>query len=107
MAIQNYFVLTSAQRTAAMTHNTDDVAVDPRAIDGASPGVGLNLNDNATGYAPGASVALTGNYVTPSAVLNDPQYQQYAPDLVAYLADKPWCALEDQTIFAPPPHHGG
>jgi hypothetical protein len=102
MSVQNYFVLTSAQRTAAMTHNTDDVAVDPRAIDAAAPGQGLNLNDNAAGLAVGAAVALTNHYVTPSAILNDPQYARYAPGLVAYLADKPWCALEDQTIFAPP-----
>lgn len=102
MAVQNYYVLTAAQRTAAMAFNNENVAVDPRAVDGAAPGVGLNLNDHATGYAPGAAVTLTGNYLAPSAILNDPQYRTYAPDMVAYLADKPWCALEDATVFAPP-----
>lgn len=102
MAIQNFFVLTGAQRSDAMVFNNDDVAIDPRAIDNASPGVGLNLNDKATNYEPADPVTLTGCYVAPKRIVDDPDYAQFAPGMIAYLLDKPFCMLEPETIFAPP-----
>lgn len=107
MGVFNHLVLTGAQRTAAMALNNGDIDVDPRAVDGASPGQGLNLNDQASGYAVGAAVTLAGNYVCPSAILSDPQALRYNPDLVAYLQDKPFAALDTDQIFAPPIGPGG
>lgn len=101
--IQNMFVLTAAQRTAAMAFNNMEVVIDPRAVDNTSPGVGLNLNDNATDYAPGDPVELTGTFVAPKRIVDDPEYLLYAPGMVTYLLDLPWCSLEPETIFAPPP----
>lgn len=103
MAVENSFVLTAAQRTAAMALNGPTAEIDPRAVDTVSPGVGINLNDVATGVAAGAPVALTGMYVAPKRILDDQAYIQGAPDLVAYLADKPYALLEAESIFAPPP----
>lgn len=102
MTMLNQFVLTAAQRTAAMVFNGDDVAIDPRAVDNASPGVGLNLNDNATSYAPGDPVTLTGMYVAPKAIVDDAQYKLYAPGMIIMLLTLPWASLETETIFAPP-----
>ena len=99
--MQNFFVLTSAQRTAAMAFNGEDVAINPRAVDNASPGVGLNLNDNASSYAPGDPVTLTGTYVAPKLIVDDPEYKTYASGMVAMLLTLPWCSLETETIFAP------
>lgn len=99
--MQNMFVLTAAQRTAAMAFNGADVAIDPRAVDNASPGVGINLNDNAADYDPAAPVTLTGTYVAPKQIVDDPAYAQYAPGMITYLLTLPWCSLESETIFAP------
>ncbi len=101
MSVQNFFVLTSAQRTAVMAWNGNGVEIDPRAIDNGSPGVGLNLNDNAADYEPADPVTLTGCYVAPKRVVDDPVYGSSAPQMVAYLLDKPFCMLETETIFAP------
>lgn len=102
MAVQNFFVLTSAQRTTAMGYNGEDVAIMPRAIDNSSPGVGLNLNDNAADYEPADPVTLTGCYVAPKAIVDDPEYHTYAPGMIVFLLTLPWCSLELETIFAPP-----
>lgn len=107
MSVLNMFILTAAQRTAAMAFNNDDVAIDPRAVDNASPGVGLNLNPAATGIAAGAAVALVGKFVAPKRIVDDQQYVIYAPDLIAYLLDKPWATLDSDTIFAPAAGPGG
>lgn len=104
MSIQNYFILTSAQRAAAMAFNNEDVAIDPRAVDNASPGVGLNLNPNATGVAAGAAVALTGKFVAPKRIVDDGEYQTYAPGLTTLLLTLPFAALESETVFAPASH---
>ena len=61
-----------------------------------------NLQD-ADGIAPGATVALTGKYVAPKRIVDDPEYITYAPGMVDFLLDLPWCTLEVETIFAPPP----
>lgn len=101
MSIQNYFIITPAQRGVVVGFNTQDVAVEPRAIDNGSPGVGLNLNPAANGVPAGAAVTLTGNYVAPKRIVDDPEYQTYAPGMIAFLLTLPFAALEDATIFAP------
>lgn len=101
MAVQSFFVLTSAQRTTAMSWNGQDVAIEPRAVDNNSPGVGINLNDNAVDYALTDPVPLSGCYVVPKAIVGDPEYLTYAPEMVAFLLTLPWCMLETETIFAP------
>lgn len=100
--IQNYFILTAAQRTASMALNSPDAAIDPRAVDGTTPGVSLNLNNNAAGYEAGAPVTLTGTFLAPKRIIDDPDYVFYVPDMVAYLQDKPFGLCEDETVFAPP-----
>lgn len=100
--IQNYFVITSAQRTALMAFNNDDVAIDPRAIDNDSPGTGINLSDRVSGTEPAAVVTLTGRYIAPKRIVDDPEYVKFAPDMIAYLLENcPFCTLEDETILAP------
>jgi hypothetical protein len=99
----NHLILTSAQRTAAMKLNNDDIGVNPRAVDGTSPGTGSNLNAQATRYALADPVTLSGMFVCPSAILTDPQALEYNPDLVAYLRDKPFAALGTDQVFAPSP----
>jgi hypothetical protein len=100
--MENDFILTAAQRTTSMTLDADGLAeVDPRAIDNASPGVGINLNDAATGIAAGATVTLTGKYVLPKRIVDDPVYQANCPDLITFLLTLPWCTLEAETVFAP------
>lgn len=101
MAIQNFFVLTSAQRVTSMGFNGEDVAINPRAVDNGSPGVGINLNDNADDYDPADPVTLTGTYVAAKRIVDDPDYLTYAPGMVAFLLTLPWCTLETETIFAP------
>ncbi len=103
MAVQNFFVLTPTQRAAAMAFNGEDVAINPRAIDNGSPGVGINLNDNAADYDAADPVTLTGCYVAPKHIVDDPEYLLYAAGMVALLLTLPWCTLETETIFAPPP----
>lgn len=102
MAVLTQFILTSAQSDAVQAFNNYDegIVIEPFPVTAASPGSGLNLNENATGYGAGDPVALTGKYVAPSAILNDPQYQLYAPGMVAYLADKPFALLDDAQIYA-------
>lgn len=105
MAIVNYFALTDAQRLIAMQGGTGwgegEVAIDPVPVSNLSPGVGINLNDNASSYAAGEVVALAGLFVAPKRIVDDPAYLTYAPSMVAYLLTLPWCTLEEETIFAP------
>ncbi|RWL19734.1 MAG: hypothetical protein EOR57_14165 [Mesorhizobium sp.] len=101
MAVLNLFVLTAAERETAMNWNGPDAAVNPRAVDNASPGVGANLNDNATDYEPLEAVTLVGKFVTGKRLVDDPDYQLYAPEMVAFLLTKPFCTLEPETIFLP------
>lgn len=101
MGMQNFFVLTSAQRDTAMGWNGEDVAIMPRAVDNNSPGVGLNLNDNASAYDPADPVTLTGTYVAPKCIVDDADYLTYAPAMITFLLTLPWCSLETETIFAP------
>lgn len=101
MAMQEFAVLTSAQRDTAKTFNNDNAAIEPRAIDNAAPGIGLNINPDATGVAPGAVVTLAGKFVAPKRIVDDPQYVAYAPGMVALLLMLPWAMLESESIFAP------
>lgn len=103
MAMENYFVLTSAQTTAAEAlDDNSNARIQPRAIDNGSPGVGINLNNQAMGIASGATVMLSGCGVAPKRIVDDPAYQQYCPALITYLlANCPFCSLEQETIFAP------
>mgnify|MGYP000994392336 CR=1 FL=1 len=103
MSVQNYAVITAAQREALMAYNSENVAINPRAIDNAAPGVGININPDAAGVAAGAIVTLAGGYVAPKRIVDDPEYVTYAPDMVAALLLLPWCMLESETIFAPAP----
>lgn len=101
MATQNWAIITPDQRTALVAFNGEDVAINPRAIDNAAPGIGLNINPDATGISPGAVVTLAGNFVAPKRIVDDPQYATYAPGMVALLLTLPWAMLEAETIFAP------
>lgn len=102
MTTQNYFILTSAQRNAAMAFNDPAASIDPRGVDAATPGSGINLNENADGVNAGAPVVLSGKYVAPVRIINDPEYIAHVPDMIAYLSDLPWALLENETIFLPP-----
>lgn len=100
--IMNFFVLTSAQVTSAQALDDDENAIiSPRAIDNLSPGIGLNLNDAASSFDPGDPVTLTGMFVAPKRIVDDPAYQQYCPNLSPFLLTLPFCMLETETIFAP------
>jgi len=102
MTMMNYFILTAAERAQAMGLDDDEnVAIDPRAVDNASLGTGINLNDIAANYQSGDPVTLTGAYVAPKRIVDDPAYQQYCPNLITFLLTKPWALLENETIFAP------
>jgi hypothetical protein len=103
MTVTNFFILTTAEKEAAEAFDNADVALGPRVVDGSSPGVGLNLNDNAADYEPGDPVTLTGKWVASKRIVDDPDYLTYAADMVAYLLDKPFATLEPETIFAPAP----
>lgn len=97
MGMQNFFVLTSAQRTTSVQGGIGwgdgEVAIDPRAVDNTSPGVGLSLNDNAADYDPAEPVTLTGCYVAPKRIVDDAEYLAYAPAMVAVLLTLPWCSF--------------
>jgi hypothetical protein len=103
MAMENDFILTAAQRATSLGLDADGIAeVDPRAIDNATPGAGINLNDAASGVAAGAVVTLSGGkYVLPKKIVDDPLYAANCPALITFLLTLPWCSVEPDTIFAP------
>lgn len=104
MSMMNFFVLTAAQiATAEGLDDDSNARIVPRPVDNASPGVGINLNDNASGVSAGATVTLTACGVAPKRIVDDPAYQQYCPGLITFLLTLPWCSLETETIFAPLP----
>jgi hypothetical protein len=102
MSTQNYFVLTAAQRSSAVALNGENCAIDPRAIDSASPGSGINTNQDAIGFDVGDAVPLVGNYVAPVRIVNDPAYLAEVPDMITFLLTLPAALLENETIFLPP-----
>jgi hypothetical protein len=104
MATQDWFVLTDAERTTAMGFNADppdgSAEIDPRAIDAESPGVGINLNPDATDYPDGGEVVtLVGKHVAPRRIAND---SAYSSELKTFLMTLPIAGLDSDTIFAPP-----
>jgi len=101
MATQNYFVLTSAQRSTCLGIVTEGLAVVPRAIDSATPGSGINTNQDATGFDVGDAIALTGKYVAPVRIVNDPDYIANLPTMMTFLLTLPCSILENETIFLP------
>lgn len=101
--MHDFFVLTPEQRDAAMAFNGAQVAVDPRAIDGRSPGSGLNTNAAAHGYELDSPVALAGNYAAPASIVNDPAYAAGAPGMIEFLLTLPRCSLDIEAVFAPAP----
>lgn len=102
MATQNYFVLTAAQRTTALGFNEPEASIDPRAIDSASPGSGINTNQDATGFDVGDPISLDDKFVAPVRIVNDPQYLLHAAPMIAFLLTLPCSILENETIFLPP-----
>lgn len=102
MPMMNFFVLTEAQCTAAMLlDDSNNYEIGPRAIDNTSPGVGINLNDAAVSFEPGDPVPLTGMFVAPKRMVDDPDCATYAPALIPFLLELPFASLETETIFAP------
>ena len=101
MGTQNFFVLTPAQAVAVMALNGWP-EIETKPVDTVNPGVGINLNPDADGYDAGDVVPLSGNSVLTVRIVNDPAYINGVPDVVAYLADKPFASLETETIFLPP-----
>jgi hypothetical protein len=101
--IQNFFVLTAAQRISAMALNNSNGGINPRLIDSTAPGSGININELAVGFDVGDPITLTdAKYVAPYRMVNDPDLLVNNPDLVNYLFDLPAAALEIETIFLPP-----
>jgi hypothetical protein len=94
----NFFVLTPSQVTQAEAFNTANAEVQPRAVDNATPGVGINLNPAASSYAPGATVTLAGTSVAPKRIVDD---SAYPDNMKTFLLTLPFCSLETETIFAP------
>jgi hypothetical protein len=107
MATQDWFILTGAERTTAMAFNPDppdgSAEIDPRAIDAVSPGVGINLNPDATDYPDGGEVVtLVGKYVAPRRIVTQ-AIPAYSEGLKTFLMTLPVASLDSDTIFAPPP----
>jgi hypothetical protein len=98
---QDWFILTEAERTTAMAFiQPGDPEIDPRAVDGVSPGVGLNLNPDASGYEAGEPITLEGKYVQTRRTVTQ-SIPAYPEALKTYLLTLPWASLDSGTIFAP------
>lgn len=101
MAVQNFFIITADQRDDLMAMNNVNASITPRAIDNASPGVGININPDAIGFDAGDAITLVGKFAAPKRIVDDVDYQNYVPDMITYLLDLPYALLEAETIFAP------
>jgi hypothetical protein len=106
MATQDWFILTEAENTTATAFNADppdgSAEISPEAISAVSPGVGINLNPDATGYPDGGEVVtLVGNYVAPRRIVTQ-AIPAYSEGLKAFLMTLPVASLDSDTIFAPP-----
>lgn len=100
MAMYTLAVFTAAQRTAIMAITPPPgTTVDPRAIDAPLPGVGLNINPDAVGFAPGATVTLVGRYIMNVATIQSPSINQAQRN---YIQNLPWATLDSDVIFIPP-----
>jgi hypothetical protein len=112
MATQDWFILTKAQVTTLgglPKVPPINAEVTPRAVDAASPGIGINLNPEATDYPVGGEVVTLitvtepdgdGSYVAPRRVVND---DAHSAETKAFLMTMPIAGLDSDTIFAPPP----
>jgi len=98
MVTVNMVIYTETERVEAMEFNSTIFTVDPRAIDAEEPGIGINLNDDATNFEVDDEVPLDGKFVTGTGVLNDPDYPQ---ELKAYLNTLPIARLNTEVIFIP------
>jgi len=101
MSVVTQFILTEAEKIAISAYDHPELQLGGRLIDGSTPGVGVNLNDNAADYDAGEVVQLAGNYVVAKAVVDNAEYKALTPLMVAALLEKPFCMLENETIFAP------
>ncbi|MBS7703338.1 hypothetical protein [Chelatococcus asaccharovorans] len=97
----HFFIMTAGQRDDLMAMNDPNASINPRAIDAADPGTATNLNPDAVGFAVGDDVSLTGKFAAPKRIVDDPDYQAYVPDMIAYLLELPYALLEAEMIFAP------
>lgn len=101
MPTQDFIVLTLAQKNAAEALNDGNAAVAGRLCDHPliTARVGININGLASGIAAGAVVALGNRYLIPLRVANDPAWDRWD----SMLSGLPWCTLDSDTCFAPPP----
>jgi hypothetical protein len=97
-----YVIMSESERNAAREFDSEHVAVGGRLIDGLTPGYGVNLNPNATGFGAGDPVPLEGKYVASKAIVDDPEYLRYAPEMVALLSALPSCELDSDVVFVAP-----
>jgi hypothetical protein len=91
----HYFILTAAQSIGATTFASESVTIDPRLIDGETPGNGINLNEQAEGVALSEAVPLADKYVVPHDILDDLGEAETAAMLTL-----PSAELDDAVIFA-------
>lgn len=84
MTVQAFIVLDTAQKNAAITLNTEDVAVAPQAI--------TNALANNLGFG-----TLVGLFVLPARLLNDAAYAGWAPSL----GSLPIHVMDSETLFNP------
>jgi hypothetical protein len=106
MATQDWFVLTEAEAETALSFNANppdgSEELSGRAIDAISPGVGLNLNPDATNYESGEAVSLSGKFVVPRKIVTQGQ-TIYSEAARSWLSTLPCATIDNDTIFAPPP----
>ena len=107
--IENNVIFTAAERASAMELDNPHGGAGclPFPVTAPSPGVGLNINDQAASFGAGDPVPLTGKYVAPVAMVNNQEYIDSAPALVAFLITLPWAMLDSETIFYNPPEEEG
>lgn len=101
--ILHFFVLTAAQcvTVVGMDNPEGGAGIAPRPIDSATPGNGININDNAVGFGVGDPVPLIGMSIVPYRCVNDPVWLSVVPGLVALLLTYPSALLETESIFLP------
>jgi hypothetical protein len=102
VSVISFFVLTASQVAKAHSLDSDNIAaIDPRPIDAFSPGTGINTNGSAVGFSIGDTVSISGNYAAPRRIADDPDYNRYCHDLVAFLLTLPVCSLDTNIVFVP------
>ena len=102
MSIQSCVILTADELRHAETLDDDDnFQIGGRKVDVSAPGVAININPDAVSVAAGAAVDLSGRYLAPTRIIEDPACGTYAPALAAYLRTLPWAELDSDAVFAP------